>query len=99
MYDEFTINERQKSDVVFADVLDGVRKGFPSKEALHLLQERVFHTRVLEMYNQLNEEGKSPICLFPTRKACANVNNQLLSTLNSEMVSLHSRYDAGSTAK
>ncbi len=33
------------------------------------------------MYNQLNEEGKSPICLFSMRKACADVNDQLLSTL------------------
>ncbi len=37
VYDELTTNERQKSDVVFADVLDGV-----SKEGLHLLQERLF---------------------------------------------------------
>ncbi len=102
MYDELTINERQTSDVVFADVLNGVRKGFPSKEAVHLLQERVFHKRVLDMYNQLNEEGKTPICLFPTCKACADVNDQLLSTQDSEMVSLHSKYvidKAGSTAK
>ncbi len=96
MYDELTINERQKSDVVLAD---GVRKGFRSREVLHLLQERVFHKPVLDMYNQLNKEGKTPICLFPTRKACADVNNQLYSTLDSEMVSLHSKDEAGSTAK
>ncbi len=102
MYDELTINERQKLDVVFADVLDGVRKGFPSEEALHLLQQRVFNKPVLEMYNQLSEEGKSPICLFPIRRACADINDQLMSTLDSEMVSLHPKYiidEAGSTAK
>ena len=34
LYDELTINERQKSDKTYTDLLDGVRRGFPSQEAL-----------------------------------------------------------------
>ena len=30
LYDELTIDERQKSDKTYTDLLDGVRRGFPS---------------------------------------------------------------------
>ena len=90
-YDELTINERQKADSVYTDILDSVRRGFPSEKAIIQLKERVFQQPVLEMYNQLKDEGRRPICLFPTRKACADVNNDLLNTLNSEIVALHSK--------
>ena len=88
VYDELTINERQKSDKTYTDILDGVRKGFPSKEAIQLLAERVLDKPVIDKFNELRDEGKTPICLFPTRKACEEVNTQLLATLSTESVAL-----------
>ena len=40
VYDELTINERQKADKLYTDILDGVRRGFPSVEALTKLNEK-----------------------------------------------------------
>ena len=34
LYNELTINERQKSDELYTGLLDGVRGGFPSQEPL-----------------------------------------------------------------
>ena len=102
VYDELTINERQKADRLYTGLLDGIRKGFPSDEAITMLRERVLQKPVLEMYNQLSDEGKSPICLFPTRKAFADVNNELLNTLDTEIVVLHCKDtidEAASTTK
>ena len=90
VYDELTINERQKADKLYTDILDGVRRGFPSVEALTKLNEKVFQKPIVEMYNQLKDKGKQPICLFSTRKACAQLNNALLETLDNETVALHS---------
>ena len=88
LYDEPTINERQKSDKTYTDLLDGVRRGFPSQEALELLAQRVLDKPVIEKFNELKDAGKAPICLFPTRKACEEVNTQLLATLPAESVAL-----------
>ena len=69
MYDELTTNECQKSDKTYTDILDGVRRGFPSKEAIELLAERVLDKPVIDKFNELRDEGKPPIlCLFQTRK-------------------------------
>ena len=62
--------------------LDGVRRGFP---ALELLALRVLDKPVID---ELEDAGKAPICLFPTRKACEEVNTQLLATLPAESVAL-----------
>ena len=100
VYDELTINERQKADRLYTDMLDGIRKGFPSDEAITMLRERVLQKPVLEMYNQLSDEGKRPICLFLTRKACADVNNEHLNILDTEIVVLQDTIDeAASTTK
>uniref|UniRef100_A0A1X7UCH2 ATP-dependent DNA helicase n=1 Tax=Amphimedon queenslandica TaxID=400682 RepID=A0A1X7UCH2_AMPQE len=39
-YDELTINERQKTDQKFSEMLDKVRRGFPDDETLATLSER-----------------------------------------------------------
>ncbi|XP_064399479.1 ATP-dependent DNA helicase PIF6-like [Halichondria panicea] len=91
VYDELTINERQKGDKLYTEILDGVRRGYPSEQAVSLLTERVFDVAVLEKYEQLKREGKKPICLFSTRKACATVNSDLLNTLDSKIIPLRCR--------
>ena len=44
---------------------------------------------VVEKYRELKDQGKAPICLFPTRKACEEVNTQLLNSLSSKIIQLH----------
>ena len=75
LYDKLTINERQKSDKTYTDLLDGVRT---SQEALELLAQRVLDKPVIEKFNELKDAGKAPMCPFPTRKACEEVNTQPL---------------------
>ena len=88
LYDELTINEHQKSDKTYTDLLDGVQRGFPSREALELLAQRVLDKPVIEKFNEVKDAGKAPICLFPIRNACEEVNTQLLATLPAESVAL-----------
>ena len=42
VYDELIINERQKTDTKFSEMLDSVRCGFPTEETVCALKERVF---------------------------------------------------------
>ena len=88
IYNELTINERQKEDKEYSVLLDGIRREFPSEEAITQLRARVFSEPVIDKYNQLASEGKAPICLFSTRKQCDELNTQLLATLDSETVQL-----------
>ena len=89
VYDELTINERQKSDLTYSKILDEVRRGSTSEESIKILQERVIHMPVVEKYSRLKDQGKAPLCLFPTRKACEEVNTQLLNSLPSKIIQLH----------
>ena len=41
VYDELTINERQKKDGLFVNLLDQVRRGSPTPESLQCLKLRV----------------------------------------------------------
>ena len=42
VYNELTINERQKTETKFSEMLDSVRCGFPLEETVCALKERVF---------------------------------------------------------
>ena len=70
IYDELTINERQKKDNEFSSMFDSVRCGFPSDETTLILNKRVNTMCLSGKFNDLQEIGQSPVCLFPTRKAC-----------------------------
>ena len=50
LYDELTINERQKKDRAFSSMLDEVRRGCPNDEILQLLQERVMKAPVVDTF-------------------------------------------------
>ena len=65
VYDELTINERQKTDTKFSEMLDSVRCGFPTEETVRALKERVFTGSIYEKYHELEQQGKTPVCLFP----------------------------------
>ena len=80
-YDELTINERQRKDKEFSSMLDCVRRGCPTDETLCTLQQRVIQVSASDKFNELKESGQTPVCLFPTRKACDDLNNEMLTRL------------------
>ena len=66
-------------------MLDCVRRGVPTDETLCTLQQRVIQVSVAEKFAELQESGQTPVCLFPTRKACDDLNNEMLKLLSSEV--------------
>ena len=84
LYEELTINERQKADLVFSSMLDEVRHGCPSPETLQALQNRVITVPVVDKFEELLANKQSPLCLFPTRKACLDFNLNMLSRLETQ---------------
>ena len=85
VYDELTKNERQKKDGLFVNILDQVRHGSPMTESLKCLKLRVIDVPVVDKYAELSKSGSSPVCLFPTRKACREFNDKMLSALDTEL--------------
>ena len=82
VYDELTINERQKKDQMFSSMLDEVRRGCPSEKTIKALQVRVITTPVIDKFQELLASKQSPLCLFSTRKSCQEFNLEMLSRLN-----------------
>ena len=41
-----------------------------------------------DKFNELKESGQTPVCLFPTRKACDDLHNEMLTRLTSEVYEL-----------
>ena len=85
MYDELTINERQRKDKEFSSMLDCVRRGCPTDETLSTLQQRVIQVSVSDKFCELQESDQTPVCLFPTRKAYDDLNTEMLTHLTSEV--------------
>ena len=50
IYDELTVNERQKSDPVYSKVLDEIRRGCPSEQSINCLRDRVITVSVVQKY-------------------------------------------------
>ena len=46
---------------------------------------RVIDVPVVDKYVELSKGGSSPVCLFPTRKACREFNDKMLSALDTEV--------------
>ena len=46
---------------------------------------QVIDVPVVDKYVELNKGGSSPVCLFPTRKACREFNDNMLSALDTEV--------------
>ena len=82
IYDELTVNERQE-DKQFLSMLECVRCGCPTDETVPLT--RVIQVSVADRFTELQKSRQSPVCLFPTRKACANQNNEMLARLSSKV--------------
>ena len=83
-YDELTINKRQKIDTCFANMLHTVRIGCPTEQTLATLRQRLIDVPVHDKFIALQRDNQSPVCLFPTRKACIDLNNTLLRQLTAQ---------------
>ena len=88
VYDELTINERQKSDGTFTSMLEEVRLGNVSEASLQLLQGRVIHTTVKDKFLELQSSGNAPVCMFPLKKDCAAFNEEMLNSLVTDRVKI-----------
>ena len=86
-YDELIINERQKKDPMYSQLLDEVRRRCPSKDSLDCLRKRVITVGITDIYKQLCESGAHPVCLFPTCKACQDHNTKMLGALDTKLES------------
>ena len=75
----------RKKDREFSSILDSVRRGFPTDETILILNKRVITMCLSEKFNDLQESGQSPVCLFPTRKACHDFNMEMLNSLTSKI--------------
>ena len=49
------------------------------------MKTQVINTPVVDKYVELSKSGSSPVCLFPTRKACREFNNKMLTALDTEL--------------
>ena len=98
IFDELTINERQKKDQAFSSMLDEVRRGCPSQQTIQALQDRVIEVPVVDKFEALLASKLSPLCLFPTRKACQVFNSQMLSRLEAEVIEIPCTDEVDETA-
>ena len=78
VYDELTINERQKKDKSYSELFNKKRCGSRSDDVVKALQNRVIDCTASEKFEQLKTEGNFPVCLLPIRSACDQVNNEML---------------------
>ena len=98
VFEELTINERQKKDQAFSFMLDEVRRGCPSQQTIQALQDRVIEVPVVDKFEALLASKLSPLCLFPTRKACQMFNSQMLSRLEAEVIEIPCTDEVDETA-
>jgi len=85
VYDELTINEHQKNDTQFTNILDEVCHGFLSIKVLEYFKERVIKGNINDKFKELSENCMVPVCLFPTCKACDQLNLEMLNKLETEI--------------
>ena len=97
IYDELTINERQKKDKAYSDFLNQIRCGLCSEEIETALRSRLISCSTADKFQQLLNEGKSPVCLLPTRNACQEINNEMLCSLGDNVITFEATDSIDST--
>ena len=97
LYDDLTINERQKGDKEYSSLLDNVRRGCPTEECLSTLKQRVIQVPVSEKFHKLQQSGQLPVCPFPTRIACDEFNKEILTLLDTTVHELKCKDEVDQT--
>ena len=81
-----TINERQKQDPEFGQLLNEVRVNCISAKTVAMLLNAVIKCTAVEKFQELLGQSLSPVCLFATRKSCDQFNAEMLSKAGSQIV-------------
>ena len=97
VYDELTINERQKGDKDYASLLNGIRIGEVTSSTISTLQSRVFNCSLTEKIAELQEQGITAVSFFPTRQQCDELNNEMLKSLPGKLFELECTDDVDET--
>ena len=58
---------------------------FPLMNLFKSLNKKVIDMSLTDKFIDLQQSGQSPVCLFPTRKACCDFNMEMLSSLTSKI--------------
>ena len=58
---------------------------FSYTQEFAMLETTSIDVPVVDKYVELSKSGSTPICLFPTRKACREFNDKMFSALNNEL--------------
>eukprot|EP00731_Ephydatia_muelleri_P019066 Em0011g1106a len=88
VHDELTINERQKRDPEFGQLLNEVRVNCISDKTVALLHNAVIKCTAFEKFQELLGQNLSPVCLFATRKSCDQFNAEMLSKASSPIINM-----------
>ena len=64
VYEELTINERQKKDKEYSVMFDGVRRGCPTDETLNTLEQRVIDVSVADKFDEFQKSGHTHQCVY-----------------------------------
>ena len=65
---------------------------------MSLLKQRDIQVSVSDKFSELQQSGKAPVCLFPKRKACDNLNAQMLRRNASELHDIYCTDEIDETA-
>ena len=64
---------------------------------IKILEERVIQGPIVDKFEELLRSSHSPVCLFPTRKACEEFNNEMLNKLEHTTVEIYCTDDVDET--
>ena len=87
--------ERQKNDPQFSSMLDSVKRGFPTEETVRILRDRVIQVPIA---TELQQSGRTPVCLFPKKRACEVFNAPMLTKPASPTCELYCTDEIDKTA-
>lgn len=94
-YDELIINQRQKNDKVYSEILSRIRLGWATDDDIKILNERkiTFSSNdreeiVQEICCYLEKLPEDTVCLLPTRIMCHILNEAMLARLPGEEIKL-----------
>ena len=71
-YDELTINERQKKDGQYCDLLDEVRHGCPSSNTVTLLKDRLLQGILYWTYSKHSSSLVNHLCVYFPHASCVS---------------------------
>lgn len=98
-FEELTVNVRQQGDKAYADILSRIRLGIVDEHDQEELDSRLItftpnqgqEGYLKELVNQLQALPPSCVCLFATKKQCAELNSTMLSILTGDDIILHAK--------